>query len=304
MKSLPLPAIHPGVLISLLIEWLLVTACVTPYQPDTISSSTALVVEGLITNQAGPYTIKLSRTADYALTSLNLLETGALVTISDTLGNREVLQEQTPGVYLTKPGGLQGLIGRSYKARIQTKDGTVYESEAERLKASPPIDRLYYEYQYDPTALTNDKANLWNVFVDTKDPSTPGDFYRWEWTHYKFLDYCAIEPGTEAVGISCCSNCWDITHCYINCLNICSDEALNGRAITRQPITQVIYDGSFPYYLEVKQQLLSAGVYNFFKRTGQLVANSGGLFDAAPNNVGGNIHAVNKSGAVAYGLGP
>ena len=277
------------------------TACVTPYQPDTISTATALVVEGLITNQPGPYTVKLTRTADYALTSLNLLETGALVVIADTVGNQEVLQELTPGVYSTKKGGIQGVLGRTYKLRIQTKDATIYESDLERLKACPPIDRLYYEYQYDPTALTNDKANLWNVFIDTQDPASPGDFYRWEWTHYQFLDYCALVAGTNDVGISCCSNCWDITRCNINCINITSDVAINGHAISRQPITQVTYDGGQRYYLEVKQQSLSAGVYSFFKRTAQLIANTGGLFDTAPRNVGGNLHALNKAGALVYG---
>ncbi|AUD04183.1 hypothetical protein CWM47_21490 [Spirosoma pollinicola] len=185
----------------------------------------------------------LSRTADYSSTSLNLLETGALVTIGDTLGNQEVLQQQTPGVYRTKPGDFQGVVGRSYKLLIQTKDGTLYESDPERLKDCPPIDRLYYEYQYDPIALTNDKANLWNVFVDTKDLATTGDFYRWEWTHYQFLDYCATVTGNPSTGISCCRNCWDITHCYSNCVNIASDIAINGHSISRQPIPQVTYDG-------------------------------------------------------------
>ncbi|MHC5833248.1 MAG: DUF4249 family protein, partial [Nostoc sp.] len=85
-----------------------------------------------------------------------------------------------------------------------------------------------------------------------------------------------------------------MTHCYSNCINIQSDVAINGHAITRQPITQVIYDESSPYYLEVKQQSLSVGVYNFFKRTAQLISNTGGLFDTAPRNIGSNIHAINK----------
>ncbi|AUD04182.1 hypothetical protein CWM47_21485 [Spirosoma pollinicola] len=54
-------------------------------------------------------------------------------------------------------------------------------------------------------------------------------------------------------------------------------------------------------FFEVEQQLLSAGVYSFFKRTAQLIANTGGQFDTAPQNVSGNIHALNKVGALAYG---
>lgn len=303
MRSLLLPIVHPTVFVSLLVEFLLVTSCVTPYQPDTVSSSTALVVEGLITNQAGPYTVKLSRTADYALASLNLLETGALVTISDTLGHQEVLREEQPGVYTTQAGQIQGVTGRSYQVTITTQDGVTYQSDRELLKACPPIDRIYAEYHYEPTALTNDKANLWDVFVDTKDPKTPGDFYRWEWTHYEFLNFCGIYSyGIDKdVGISCCSNCWDITHCYSNCINISSDVAVNGGTISRQAITQITYNSSVPYYVEVKQQLLSRGVYTFFQRAQQQIKNSGGLFDSAPASINGNLHSTNRPGSLVYG---
>ena len=280
----------------------LLASCVTEYQPDTINSTPALVVEGAITDQPGPYTIKLSRTAEYSYKSINLLETGARVIIADTLGNQETLLEKG-GLYSTKPGGIQGVAGRKYTLTIQTKDGTIYQSDTELLKASPPIDRLYYEYQYNPTALTNDKANQWSVFLDSKDPPTANDFYRWQWTHYEFLNYCRTQdlPDGGRFGIGCCSPCWGITQCYINCINIKSDVAINGKSISHQPITQVYYDAATSYYLEVKQQSLSRAIYDFYKTANQQVSQSGGLFDAAPGAVKGNIHATNRPEALVYG---
>ncbi|WP_420148658.1 DUF4249 domain-containing protein [Spirosoma sp.] len=285
----------------------LVVSCVTEFQPDKVSIAPSLIVEGTITNQPGPYSVKMTRTADYSYKSLNLLETGATVIISDNLGNQETLKEQAPGgTYQTSATGIRGVVGRTYKLTIRTRNGEQYESAPEVLKASPPMDRIYYEYRYDPQETNNGRANGWDVYVDTKDPETTGDYYRWEWTHYEFTFVCAKvyvfgSPSGYYSGIPCCSNCWDIKRCYINCINIMSDVNVNGNSISRQFIQRVPYDASTPYYLEVTQQSLSKGIYDFFKSSRQQVSNTGGLFDAAPASIGGNIHSTSNASLKAYG---
>ncbi|MFD2933257.1 DUF4249 domain-containing protein [Spirosoma flavum] len=289
----------------LLLVLVLVVSCVTEYEPGTVSILPSLIVEGMITNQPGPYAVKLTRTADYSYKSLNLLETGATVIISDNLGNQETLKESsTGGTYQTNISGIQGIVGRIYKVVIKTKDGNVYESEPEILKAAPAIDNIYYEYRYDSQESNNGKANGWDVYVDTKDSETPGDFYRWEWTHYEFTEVCktvATAGQNSLIGLPCCSQCWNINRCNINCINIMSDVNINGNSISRQLIERVPYDASTRYYVEVKQQLLSAGIYRFFKTASQQVQNTGGLFDAAPGSIGGNIHSTSNSSLKAYG---
>ena len=290
--------------LTLLLLLLLAVSCVTEFQPDSISIPAALIVEGLITNQPGPYFVKLTRTADYSYKSLNLLETGASVTISDDLGNKETLREaSTGGTYQTSATGIQGIVGRTYKVTIRTRNGEQYESDPEQLKGAPAIDRIYAEYRYDAEyASNNGKANGWDLYVDTKDPETPGDFYRWDWAHYEFTDVCQTIPsGSTLIGIPCCSNCWDITRCYINCINIMSDVNINGHSISRQLIERIPYDAATPYYVEITQQSLSLGVYTFFKTAQQQVANAGGLFDAAPGSIGGNIHSATDVSTRAYG---
>ncbi|GAB4038263.1 DUF4249 domain-containing protein [Spirosoma jeollabukense] len=284
---------------------LMVVSCITPYSPDTVSIPPSLIVEGMITNQPGPYTIKLTRTADFSYKSLNLLETGATVIISDNLGNQETLTEQSPGGnYQSSSTGIRGVVGRTYKVTIKTKGGATYESDPELLKAAPPIDRIYYEYKYVPGAINNGKANTWNVYIDMKDPATTGDYYRWEWAHYEFVEVCQRVSSVGQslpMGIPCCSNCWDITRCYSNCINILSDANVNGNSISRQFIQEVSYEASTRYYVEITQQSLSKGIYEFFKTAKQQVQNTGGLFDAAPGSIGGNIHATSDPNLKVYG---
>ncbi|GAB3726039.1 DUF4249 domain-containing protein [Spirosoma lituiforme] len=279
----------------------LVVSCVTEFQPDAVSIAPSLIIEGQITDQAGPYTIKLTRTADYSYKSLNLLETGATIVISDNLGNQETLKEQSPGgTYQTT--SLQGVVGRSYTVRIQTKDGKTYESDAETLSAAPPITKIYSEYTKETGGVSSAKNQGWDVYLDTKDPDTLGNYYRWVWTHYEFTAVCAkVELSNGTVqGSGCCSNCWDITRCY-TCINITSDVNINGKAVSRQFISRVPYKSKSAYYIEVQQQAISKGAYEFWKSVRQLTSNTGGLFDAAPSTVRGNVHALSDPAEMVYG---
>lgn len=281
----------------------LAVSCVTEFQPGTVSIPTSLIVEGQVTDQPGPYTVKLTKTADYSYKSLNLLETGATVTISDNLGNQEILKEQSPGgTYITAANGIQGVAGRSYKLTIKTKAGKQYESDAEVLQAAPPILKLYYEYTVETGGLNFAKNQGWNVYLDTKDPEVLGNYYKWDWQHYDFTAVCSqreLKDGS-LTGLGCCSNCWNITRCF-NCISLSSDVNINGQAISRQLIMRVPYKSTSKYYLEVQQQAISKGAYQFWKSVKGLVNNTGGLFDAAPSSVQGNLHAVNDPSALVYG---
>ncbi|RRB18468.1 DUF4249 domain-containing protein [Larkinella knui] len=289
----------------ILVLLVLVGSCVTPYQPDTQSIGSALVVEGLITDQPGPYAVNLSQTANYSYASLNLLISGATVILADNAGNQEVLKEIRPGSYQTAPNGIRGVAGRSYKISIRTASGKQYESPLELLKPAPPITQLKYEYQYNPAPFENDKKNTWEVFLDTKDPETPGDYYRWIWKNYEFTPACKLSDNINAegfyVGIPCCTNCWNINQCYSNCINISSDAAINGKAISRQYIMSVPFTSRSSYYLEVEQQSISPGAFQFFNSVKKLVNNTGGLFDSAPATVGGNLKCISNPDEVVYG---
>jgi hypothetical protein len=284
----------------------LMISCVTEFQPDLVSISSTLVVDGQITDQPGPYTIRLTRTADYSYSSLNLAEMGATVTISDNRGTQEVLKEQSPGgTYVTSASGILGIAGRSYKLTIQTKAGKRYESTAEVLPAVPPIQKLYYESRYIPSTGGLAGQQTWEVFLDTQDPDTLGNYYKWNWTHYEFTDACRktyvpVPPPGHYSGIGCCSDCWDITRCY-TCINVSSDIDINGKAISRQPIMEVPFTSLGKYYLEIEQQGISKGAYQFWKSVRGLVNNTGGLFDAAPASIQGNLRCISNPGEPIYG---
>ena len=61
------------------------------------------------------------------------------------------------------------------------------------------------------------------------------------------------------------------------------------------------YKSKVCYYLEVQQQAISKGAYEFWKSVRQLTSNTGGLFDAAPSTIRGNVHALSDPTEMVYG---
>src|SRR5688572_32066107 len=91
---------------------LMVGACIDRIDipaPTTLPSD--LVVDGMITDAPGPYTVKLTRGIhlDDSQFDGDPLHAKS-VTLFDNLGNHEVMQETKTGVYKTKADGIRGVI--------------------------------------------------------------------------------------------------------------------------------------------------------------------------------------------------
>ena len=101
--------------------------CVDPIAFDVQSIKSQLVVDGSITNEAGPYVVSLFRTRQLK-TDLDyrLPEVRAIVKIFSDAGEEETLVENPSGTYTTST--IQGVIGRTYFLRIVTENGSTYES--------------------------------------------------------------------------------------------------------------------------------------------------------------------------------
>src|SRR5512145_2625953 len=97
----------------------LAVGCLDPYFPHTNDYVDLPVIEGMITDRPGPYTIRLTHSTAIENMAIKPIQ-GATVTIFDDLGNQEVLEETEPGIYQTSISGIRGQIGRSYWITVQS----------------------------------------------------------------------------------------------------------------------------------------------------------------------------------------
>jgi Domain of unknown function (DUF4249) len=169
-------------------------SCIEPVDIVKDLESGNLVVDGLITDEPGPYTITLtkSRPITKALENLAYVE-GALVLMEDDAGNLDTLKEEQPGRYRTDPNGIRGVLGRKYRVQIKTKERHLYQSAYEEILPVGTIDSAYFRLKrrtvFNDTGGEEAQYNF-DLFADATFPSAVGSFAIWRWTGtYEVLTY-------------------------------------------------------------------------------------------------------------------
>lgn len=122
----------------------LLTACDDVIELDVHSGKDALVVDGWITNNPGPHYVKLFKTVRYFDTPDFPAVQNATLTLTDDLGNQEILTEVTPGKYEIK--NIAGVVGRTYTLDIITTDGT-YKAVTKLQRLGLPVDSVVFTYK-------------------------------------------------------------------------------------------------------------------------------------------------------------
>src|ERR1700761_8568408 len=86
----------------MLLTIFLVSACKKVIDVDLKSATPQVVIEGNITDAAGVYVVKITKTVDFAADNVYPPVTNAVVTITDSTMNRtEQLQQADSGIYFS-----------------------------------------------------------------------------------------------------------------------------------------------------------------------------------------------------------
>ncbi len=99
-----------------------------------------IVIEGIITDQPGPYQVRLSKTGDYNQLKDFPPVSGAEVFINDNYGNSEMLREIEAGLYETQE--LQGISGRTYTLQV-IAEGKEY-SASSKMPEALTLDYIWF----------------------------------------------------------------------------------------------------------------------------------------------------------------
>ncbi|MEZ4974400.1 MAG: DUF4249 family protein [Cyclobacteriaceae bacterium] len=166
---------------------LLSDSCVDRIEQDvTFDEKSILVVVGLITDQPGPYTVKLT----WALGPNSVLSSPTPVLakelrITDDLGNTEVMQTTDIGIFQTSPTGMRGTHGRSYTLNITLLDGTIYESSPQLMPLPVTMDSVYFEWGSKLNAIEEEEVGF-HLYADA--PAVEGQYLRWRFSGNYFAE--------------------------------------------------------------------------------------------------------------------
>lgn len=109
---------HP--LVRLIVIILIFSSCQKVINIDLNEASPHIVIEGLIIDTEGPFTVKISKSGSYFDQPALPAVSGAEVIISDNAGTIDTLKEIAPGIYITSI--TRGFPGRTYTLKVLSEN--------------------------------------------------------------------------------------------------------------------------------------------------------------------------------------
>jgi hypothetical protein len=272
------------------------SSCVKQANLNRRNAEPILVVEGSITTDSVPYTVRLSYSGPYE-NGLSVpdeyLEKEAGVALSDDEGKITSLVHTGNGVYETTDRAFVGKPGRSYQLTIQLKDGKKYISKQENMRSPVPVSNIKAGFFADNTF--NYPTSM-HVFIDTEDPADEENYYKWNFYSWTLR---------QTHGIPCGFGCIMYEYCYQKFtdkqVRIFSDASSNGNDIKNREVGLSYIYTYGDAYINIEQLSLSREAYQFWQRYDDQVARTGSILDPLPSSIRGNVY--NETDSADFALG-
>jgi len=272
-----------------------------------------LVVDGMITNEAPPYTVNLSISSPANTKEFFPLQNCEVIII-DNLGEQEILTETEAGKYVTSTTGIQGTIGITYKLTIKTPDGRNYETAFQEMKQTFEIESLYAEIMYKEVLGYPFGLPGFLFYTSTKTAPNKDSYILWnlietyEYSADYFLHSILTEDGYKYVDID--TNdifndvhwCWKTLNTGYRATGKTSN--LDIPKINDHPLIFVGTDSrklTKRYSLLLKQYSLTKEAYNFWNSVEEQVSQENFLIATQPYNIIGNVYNIDDQKEIVYG---
>lgn len=286
---------------------ILFSKCIEPFDLSINKYENLLVIDGLISDATGPYTVKISESS--ATDNININNVSyATVIISDDKGNSETLSETENGVYTTSENGIQGIINNSYKIYVKTRDGNEYESEFQKLLPGFSIDSLYGNVDFQTTDNSNLIHEGYQFFIETYNITNEPQYILWEpietyqYNAEYYIEYWYHDGIVESYPRpDSFYTCWKTER--IQDVFVLKSE--NNNDYIQFPLNFTSADNSkrlgIKYSLLVKQYNIGYDAYRYWHSVREILDQGQSLYNIQPFQIPGNIKNINDSEETVLG---
>jgi len=294
------------------IKWLVIffglsfSSCIEEFNPELDNFNNLLVVDGGITNESGPYTVRLSISSNVNSNKKEKI-TNAKVIISTKGGVSEVLNETSPGIYKTKYDGIRGAVGKEYKITIFVK-GKKYESKYTELKDPIPIDDLVANIENQTLKEDNIEVPGYQFYLSTGKANKTINYFLWfldgtyklETTYpIEFIYFGRYYKPRYADTLKTCYVSYKINNVFTG-----TTKDLAVKQIDNIPLSFIpAIDNRLRirYSLRVRQYMVNEESYQFWEKIEDQSSSNGSLHTKQPFQIKGNIKCVEDENEVVLG---
>lgn len=303
-------------------------ACKEVYVTDLATNKTALVVDGMITDVPGVYTIKLSNALSFYGSIANPVQ-GANVYVEDAESNHYQFYESMPGTYDSDPGEFITHYGETYTLIIQTSDNKVYRSSPQVLYPKGSLDTLYSVVKRSTLTTFNGQSEFMNVLgaefvanINLANDFSP--YYRFSNT--LLVEYLAQYSNSSSGTAQSPLYCWlkYVPYTALNLSERFSNSTMSQQILGFCPMDTNFYGininpiyarvgpsvvlvgwikESFQYYvITFKQYHLNSDIYEYYKAVNNQIAANQQLLDPVTVQCIGNISCVTNPTESVLGI--
>ncbi len=290
-------------LILLFIAVIFIISCEEPFVPELKNQQSFLVVDGIVSNDAGPYTVKLSRSS--GVDSARFIpETGALVVLINDSGEEDVLAEEEEGIYKSS-GLIQGRVGGFYKLHVELTSGEVYETEFQEIKEPVLIDSFYYKRELYDSPISDETSDGYRFYTSVKVDKPAYLMWRmtetYEYNSVYRIDYIFINGLYPFSNPDTLYTCWKTSEIpEINTFSVTSSDP-----IIDFPVTFVSKDTkklSIGYSIQLRQYCINEETYRYWNALEDMNNQSGSLYSQQPYQLTGNLKNVHNPDEIVLGF--
>ena len=295
--------------------------CSEIYDPKIDPTAQALVVQGIITDGNGPFTINLTTALLYTSdpNARSLYVTGAKLKVTDNENNVFNLTETKLGNY-TLPLTFRAKIGNSYKLNIQTTNGNIYESDSQKL-----IPPQYYD-SIRSVFTQNNYVNNMNDLALVDGANILVQLFK-SVTNTDPVPYCRFDANMtiqntypiyikDTVDWHWIKNDWNSFDLNVN-ENITDDNHLTTNPFIQNYLVAFAPTNTSTYgmgtdavvslinsfeYLRISQYTMNAGSYRFYKEANKQLTTTYDIFDPVTSQLYSNLKCINNPSKIVLGL--
>lgn len=304
------------VIILLAIILVAITSCRELYDPKIDTVGAPLVVDGLITDEAKSYSVKLSNPLPFENNSDNNVDTkeytgvsGAQVTVSDDCGNSyNFIEINGDGVYKSDPSKFVGVPGRSYTLVIKTTDNKEYRSAPQLLLPNDFNSKVEADFGSQDQLVDDGTGTLHKTIVGGTSilytiENNEDTTIKFRFSHKTYKQY--TESGlitNRCWGLSPDNDLVNIIDSYSSSTNnivkhnVCFIPNAKDGSIIIAGADYVIITNKF--ITKVIQYRLNDEAYQFYKDVNTLLASTNKIFDPVTLKVKGNMKCISGNSEV------
>jgi hypothetical protein len=282
-------------IVFIFVSFIMIVSCVDRYWPVIDKYENSLVVDGIISDEPGPYTIRLSLASKVYNPVVQKLS-GAIVTVVDQLNNVEIFEESDPGSYTNTDPDFKGVIGNSYQLNIVTKNGNHYQSSFEKLQKPVEIEAVYTEPELHEEVGYNYFISGLQFYIDTKPTDEDSVYLMWKLSstykydadfkaRYYYTGTLKVFPNSDS--LTTCFKTEKLPEIYSIDFNTLTDNKL-----TKYPLNYVSTEDrrlSIRYSQLTKQYRITENAFNYWNSVKEQNDQESSLYSIQPYQIRGNI---------------